>query len=61
MPPRGGHEPLSAAVGGDEHVVGEHDRAADELGTVDGLELTYGVRAAVRPMGGLIGELRGQP
>lgn len=51
--------PLLPAIGGDERVVGEDDRAADELGTIDGLELPNGVRAAVRLMGGLIRELLG--
>src|SRR5689334_15839526 len=49
--------PLLPAIGGDEHVVGEDDRAAGEFGTIDGLELPNGVRAAVRLVGGLIGEL----
>jgi hypothetical protein len=45
------------AIGGDEYVVGEDDRAAGELGTIDGLELPNGARVAVRLMGGLIREL----
>src|SRR6185437_2114818 len=55
--PRGPRRGSRVAVGGDLHVVGEHDRPVGQLAPVDGLELADRGRLAVRLVGRLVGEL----
>jgi hypothetical protein len=47
----------TCGVGGDLHVVGEHDRPVGQLGLVDGFERAHALRLPVDGLGRLVGEL----